>query len=256
MKRLALILALIITSSCTPLKDLTYLNGAQFDEPFPVAYSYDLKVQKDDLLSINITCEKPDLVAPFMQSAYGGATDITANRTENTFLVNSSGEIYFPILGKIAVEGLSHSEVSTKIEKLIIEGGYINELVVTVRLKNFKVVVLGDVSSPGVVEFQTDRVSIFDVIASTGDIEASGKKKAIKVVRENNGMRMIASVDITRADVFNSPYYYLKQNDIVYVEPNARSARQGELLNDDKWFNVGLSLVTSAASVLIGALLF
>ncbi len=256
MKKIIIPLLILILSSCTSLKDLTYLNGAEIGEVKDVTQKYDLTVQKDDILSIMITSQSPDLVLPFMQGGSSvSSLSQEAKPVENTYLVNSSGEINFPVLGKIKVVGLSHVQVSDLIERMIKDGGYINDPIVTVRLKNFKVIVLGDVSSPGVRTFDSERVSIFDVIASSGDVAATGKKKIVKIVREHGDTRVIASIDVTKANVFDSPYYYLKQNDIVYVNPNPRAARSGELVNNDRWFTFGLTFVTMLTSILVGGLI-
>ncbi len=256
MKKFFIPFLLIIICSCTSVKDLTYLNESKIDEESWVSQSYDLDVQKDDLLSINITSQSPDLVMPFMQGVFNSSSIEDNTRTENTFLVNSSGEINFPILGQIKVEGLTHKEVASRIENIIKDGGYINDPIVTVRLKNFKVIVLGDIEFPGVIDFESDRVTIFDAIASSRDINSTGKKKEVKIVRERDGKRTIALVDLTKADIFESPYYYLKQNDIIYVNPNSRSARSGQLVNNDRWFSVGLSMFTMLTSLLIGIFAF
>ncbi len=221
-----------------------------------IVQNYDLKVNNDDVLQINITCLKPDLVVPFMQGASANAASNDGEVSFNTFLVDSKGYIYFPILGKIKVAGMTNDEISSHIERLIEFGGYINDPIVTVRLQNFKIVVLGGVSSPGIKTFDSDRVSIFDAIAASGDIQNTGKKKEVVLVREIDGKRKIVELDVTEADIFNSPYYYLKQNDILYVEPNKRASRSGQLLNDDRFFSLGLTFATSLISILVGSIFF
>ncbi len=264
-KQLLILLLGIAVISCTPVKKLTYLNDVEVDTKMDVNQNYALTLAPDDAIAIGISCESPSLVLPFLQ---GGASVSSVVASEvsgmgstqqaeaTDYLINSDGEILFPILGRIKVEGMTTSEVSKHIEKLIVDGGYINDPVVSVRLQNFKIVVLGDISSPGVKQFTSDRVSIFDVIATSGDIDASGLKQNVFLVREEGGERIVTQLDLTKADIFDSPYYYLQQNDIIYVKPNKRSARTGQMVNDDRIYSVVITFITSAISVLIGALLF
>ncbi len=234
MKRAILYIILAaIFSSCASTANLTYYTDAQNLFEVPATQSYDLKIQKDDIIAIKITSETPELVIPFTTGSTAptvitSTTTPTAESqaTANTYLVNSAGEINFPILGIIKVEGMTHNQAAKIIQDKIVDGGYIKDADVSVELTNFKVTVLGEVSSPGVYTSQSERVSIFDAVGMAGDLTIYGVRDNVSIVREQGGKREVIRIDLSNKDILASPYYYLKPNDIVYVEPNKKQKRQ------------------------------
>ncbi len=241
---LAAISSAVLLSSCGASKDLAYFNnvGATVDAEVTqqITQNYNHKIQKDDELSITITSKSPELVIPFTQVATPSATAIATNAdaaTTNTsteqqgqvtYRVSASGNINFPILGKIHAEGLTYEGLATTIEKKLIDGGYINDPSVTVELKNFKITVIGEVKTPGVQEIKGNRVSIFDALAMAGDLTEYGIRNDVSIVKENNGQRTIAKVNLNDQSILTSPYYYLQPNDTVYVKPSGVKEWQGE----------------------------
>ena len=212
---------LILASSCTSSKKLIYLqeNKKELVVNQEITNSSELKIQNDDLLYITISSKDAELIEPFKNATLIGATSSTTNAATG-FLVNNEGFINLPSLGQIFVRGLTSTQIADKIEKLLIKGNYIKDPVVTVRLGNFKVTVLGEVSNPGTIEVIGNRVTILEAISQRGDLKPTAKRKNIKILREIDGKRNIYTVDITKANLVESPYYYLSQNDIIYVEPN------------------------------------
>lgn len=225
MKRLMTLMVagvLILMSSCTSSKKLVYLQESRREviKNQRVIHPYEIKIQDDDLLYITISSKDAELVEPFKNSTLLGAGVQTHAAAATGFLVDTNGYISIPSLGKVEVRGLTCSEIATKIEQMMIMGNYIKDPVVSVRLGNFKVTVLGEVSAPGTIAVEGNRLSILDAISRCGDLKPTGKRKNVKILREQNGVRNVYKVDLTQADLINSPYYYLCQNDVVYVEPN------------------------------------
>jgi len=223
MKKIVYLLFLTLISCSSP-KNVIYFSDAPRFEKKDMAQKYVNYIQKDDLLSIVVGSKSPDLALPFnplLQTSEGN--DI--NSLERGYLVSAQGNIIFPILGDIYVEGLTHSGLSELISKRLIDDGFIQDPTVTVKLLNYKISVLGEVNSPGIKKITTERVNIFEILSMAGDLTIFGKRDNISIIREENGKREIAYVDISSKNIFDSPYYFLRQNDIVYIEPNPKKEK-------------------------------
>ena len=138
-----------------------------------------------------------------------------------------NNEIVFPVLGKIQVGGKTPNQVSKELEEKLISGGYVADPVVTVKLLNYKIYVMGEVARPGIVNVDNEKMTILEAISAAGDLTIYGLRYNVTVIREKDGKREVGNVDLTSKDIFNSPYYYLQQNDVVYVEPSNSRKRQG-----------------------------
>jgi polysaccharide export outer membrane protein len=177
---------------------------------------------------IIVSADDPESALPFnlttisVPSAMNttSGTVITARGQESmqSYLVDASGFIDFPVLGKLKVGGLTRSELMKLLETKIAQ--YIKNPIINVRLMNFKVSVQGEVTNPGTFSVNSDRVTLIEAISMAKDLTIYGKRDNILIIREVNGVKSYNRVDITKADFINSPYYYLSQNDVVYVEPN------------------------------------
>ena len=132
-------------------------------------------------------------------------------------------------MGRIKVEGMTSREISDSISSYLINNGVINDPIVNVRFQNFKVSVLGEVTSPKTIKVDSERFTIIDALAQSGDMSIFGKRKNIKLIRETEGKREVVDLDITDPELMNTPYYYLQQNDMVYVEPNKSKVFQGKI---------------------------
>ena len=225
MRNVAFALLVLVFSSCSTPKNMVYFSDTESFMGREIANSYINTIQKDDLLSITVESKTPELAVPFNQIVATANSASLKNR-EYGYLVNSEGNIVFPILGRMKVEGLKYSELSSIIEQRIMDGGYINDPTVNVRLLNYKIAVLGEVKTPGVKTIESERITLFDALSLAGDLTIYGKRENISIIREENGVRELARVDISSGDIFTSPYYYLHPNDIVYVEPNKKQQRQ------------------------------
>ena len=227
-KLLGLFIIALLLNSCATKKEIVYFyEGKETLEGRKNLLDYEPKIEKNDVLRINVSSSSinEEIVKPFQmktggqQSAGGGNQDPSLTG----YLVSPDGEINFPVLGKIKVEGLTRTEIQAKLEKEI--EVYIKDPIVDVRIVNFRITVLGEVGSPGRIDIQDGRVSMPELIAMAGDITYNGKRENITIIREVNGIKSIGTIDMTKTDLFSSPYFYLKQNDIVYVEPSYRAVK-------------------------------
>ena len=208
--------------SCASRKDVVYYQDIDSMSPSQKSNSYEIKIQPDDLLSIIVSAEDAEIAAPFNLNASGvvGASKqgSSGQGASSSYLVDASGTIDFPVLGKIKVSGLSRTEVLDIFQKKI--SVFIKNPIINLRVLNFKVSVQGEVSSPGSYPVASDRVTLIEAITMAGDLTIFGKRDNILIIREIDGVKSYNRVDITKSDFMNSPFYYLAQNDVVYVEPN------------------------------------
>jgi polysaccharide export outer membrane protein len=217
-------LLVFLVFSCKPRKELVYYQNIDGLASSEKLNSYEIKIQPDDLLMIIVSADDPESALPFnlttisVPSTNGLNTYSRGQESIQTYLVDSSGIIDFPVLGKLKVGGLSRSEVMQLLESKISK--YIKNPIINIRLINFKVSVQGEVTLPGTYPISSDRVTLIEAISMAKDLTIYGKRDNILIIREINGVKSYNRVDITKADFINSPFYYLAQNDVVYVEPN------------------------------------
>src|SRR6478672_3745636 len=220
MKKLSIVLLLsaLVFSSCVAKKDILYLQGTQ--NPPSVPANYEPLIQRDDILYINISSRNAEAVAPFnldSQSKDSGSGTSGFVSQKQTYLVDNAGNIEFPILGTLNAAGYSVNEFRSYIKGKL--DAYVTDAVINVRIMNFKVTVTGEVGKPGVVSTTSQRLTLFDALAMSGDLTLYAKRDNILIVRDFQGVKSYNRVDITRADFVNSAFYYLDQNDLIYVEP-------------------------------------
>lgn len=238
--------------SCRSVEEIAYIADAQRDSAFALSGKFSGGIQANDLLSIYVESETPESTIQFNQetnkiAVMNGAVMNPGNSVVSGYLVNHDGDIIFPVLGKIHVVGLTHNELAALIEQQLISQGHITDPVVTVKLLNFRVCVLGDVVRPGQLVVAGERLTIFEALSMVGDLTIYGQRHNVTVIREENGVRTIGEVDLSSQSVFDSPYYYLHQNDVVYVEPNMRKKKNAER---DPMLMTYISSAVSIVSVL------
>lgn len=230
---IAVIMVAMCLTSCKHTEEIAYIADAQRDSAFALHGQFSKGIQANDLLSIYVESETPEVTIQFNQetnkiAVVNGSVMNPGNSAVSGYLVNHDGDIIFPVLGKIHVLGLTHNELASLIEKKLVDNGHISDPVVTVKLMNFKVSVLGDVNRPGQLVVSGERLTIFEALSMVGDLTIFGQRHNVTVIREENGMRTIGQIDLSSKNVFESPYYYLHQNDVVYVEPNMRKKKNAE----------------------------
>lgn len=214
----------------------------------------EVKIQKDDLLQVNIFASNPAVAKPFNQIAQIAEMGINISNLDQTaYLVDTDGCIDLPILGKISVAGMTTLEIKRIIAHQLVKKKLIIDPVITVRILNFKVSVLGEVKNPGIIEVKGERLTVLEALSKAGDLTIQGRRDHVAVIREVDGKRTVNYLDLKSKDIFDSPYYYLKQNDVVYVEPNnGRTVqyRNNQVNNVGTWLSV-LSSMLSVVTLIV-----
>lgn len=219
---------LLCLASCSTPK-VAYLQDVQPGKAEEVLHKAVIRVQPGDKLSILVSSRDPMLVELF--NLPGTTTGQTSQGPNSTgYLVNSEGNIDFPVVGSIFVSGQTREEVAATVKNKLLEKNYVKDPVVVVNFMNLTVSVLGEVTSPGRISIDKDRLTLLDALAQAGDLTVYGQRDRVFVQREEDGKPVIHQVDLTSGySLYASPVYYLQQNDIVYVEPNRVKARSGDL---------------------------
>lgn len=251
-KLIGICLVVFALTSCVKTKDIIYFqpNDPSLDEiTSKIDEKYIPKIQKGDILSIIVSSldkNSDEMFNPISQQTYQNtnqSTGTTAPAPIVGFQVDVNGKISLPILGQVSVEGLTSQELSKQLtEKL---GTYLESPTVIVRIANFKISVLGEVARPSVYTIPNESITLPEAIAMAGDLTPYGKRKNILIIRETSGNREFVRIDITKRDIFNTPYYYLHPGDIVYVEPSA-----GKITTSDRAYQLA-PIITSSLSLLI-----
>ena len=214
---------------------------------------YEVIIHRDDQLAIMVNCKDPELAMPFNMPmvTYQAGTNGTAYGQQRLlgYLVDANGNIDFPVLGRIHVEGLTRLELTDLLRKRLIDEDLIKDPIVTVQFLNFKISVMGEVVRPGSFNITGDRITLLEALSMAGDLSIYGKRDRVAVIREKDGVRTIRFHDLRSSDLFLSPDYYLQQNDIVYVEPNKARVGQSEI-NQNNSVGTWLSAVSVLASVI------
>lgn len=240
------ILSLIFLNSCVSGKKITYFQNMEQLEQLAEASKTGLSIKPNDLLTVSVSAYNMEAALPFNLPVVGSTgTDMLRAQgvaQMQPYLVDSNGNIEFPQLGTIKVAGMNRQELSGKLKTQI--SLYVKEPIVNVRIVNFQVSVLGEVNRPGTFSIPDEYLSLPKALGLAGDMSIYGQRENVLVVREENGQKSYAYLDLTDSNVMNSPYYYLKQNDMVYVEPN-NAQKQGA------GYNRNSSVYISIASVLI-----
>lgn len=248
-KSLVWVAVLVLLTSCFTPKKVVYLQDLPQGMEQELKADYEAKIKKDDLLQILILAQTPEAAKPFNLSALVQEMSTGGNDEEQSaYLVDVNGCVDLPVLGRMMVEGMTTREVKAVITRKLQEKNLIKEPVVQVRIQNFKVLMLGEVKSPGAIEVKGERITLLDAISQAGDLTMQGRRDRVAVIREEDGKRTAHYLDLKSKAIFDSPYFYLKQNDVVYVEPNdAKSVqyRSGQMGNVTPW----ISLVSSILSL-------
>ncbi len=214
-----LLLGLLVFNSCASRKDVAYLQDIDNKNVQETTINYEIKLHPDDLLSIIVSAENPEVTIPFnlpqIQSNYN--TDNSQSGIK-TYLIDKEGFIYFPILGKIHLADLTRIEANKKLVDMV--AVHIKNPIVNIKILNYKVSVLGEVNRPGSFTVGSERITILEALSLAGDLTIFGRRNNIILIREKDGKKSYNRIDLTNADFVESPFYYLTQNDMIIVEPN------------------------------------
>lgn len=207
-----------------------------------------LTIKSDDILQINISSPNPEATSFFITqgtnaaNASGVATGVAPTSTPNTYLVDKEGGIDLPLIGRVMLKGLTISAAKNSVKNKV--SAFLKDPIVTVRLQNFKVTVLGEVNHPANYIVPNERVSILDAIGMAGDLTIFGRRENVLLIRERNGKKNLTRLNLNSSRLFQSDYYYLQQNDIIYVEPN-----KSKVSSSDLTAARNVSIITSLASL-------
>jgi polysaccharide export outer membrane protein len=214
---------IILLFSCSPVKNVVYFQNLQNDTTLHniVNNNLELKIRKNDLLSINIISPDP-ISTPLFNGTQGassssGTAAASSTGTGGGYLVDSNGDIFVYKLGTIHVEGLTRNELKQRLEKEL--NPYLKDAVITIRFSNNRITMLGEVVKPGIVTMPIEQISLLEAIATSGDLTFTGRRDNILVIRETEKGKQFGRLNLSDKSVFNSPFYYLKPDDVVYVEP-------------------------------------
>ncbi|WP_221659797.1 polysaccharide biosynthesis/export family protein [Bacteroides salyersiae] len=258
-KLLVLLFTLILFVSCKTPRSIIYFQDTQNDTEMRSiisdSSSYEITIQPADLLTITVSSIDPNAVAIFNLPATTfltpGNTELSTTPVMQTYLVDTKGNIDFPVLGRIKASGLTRIQLADYIKEKI--NIYVKEPLVNVQIINFKISVLGEVNSPGTKSVNGERITILDAISLAGDLTINGKRSNALLIRENGIKKDFYRFDLTSSDLFSSPYFYLKQNDIIYIEPN-KAKQNSSRIDSRKQFNVSVASTITGVIATIASL--
>ena len=225
-----LVLGAALLTSCKTPRDITYLQDVNEYAPIKTQSDGSIRFQPGDKLSIYVHSRDEKLMTLFNLSR--NITSGNSNMgSQYAYTVNDSGEIDFPVLGMVKVQGLTRIEVGQLIKKELIANDYCKDPVVTVDFYNMTFSVLGTVGGAGMIPITKDKITLLDAIAMASDLQIDGKRKNVLVMRQEGRQQVPYRVDLTSAEsIYNSPVYYIRQNDVVYVEPNNKNKRNSTVM--------------------------
>ena len=257
------LLSVTLVACKTTLKDVTYFQDLKVNTPVRIDSVKDITFQPDDKLTIVVSCKEPELAALFnlvrAQNRLGnnvkGSSSMNNNGEISAYTVDSEGNIDFPYLGAIQVADKTKQQVAADIKRRLVDSGQISNPVVTVEFANLSYSILGEVKSAGRYAITRNKMTLLDAISEAGDLNITGKRDSIFVIREEGGVRTTYAVDIRSREFFDSPVYYVKQNDVIYVRPNQMRANQSTL-NDNTFGSVGFWMSLGSFLMSLGVLVF
>lgn len=240
-------MAIMLLGSCSTPKDIAYFQDFNAGKSIMVQNPVEIKFRADDEIRIMVSTQREELTKQFSLSLGASAASEGSRYT-----IDSDGCIRFPMLGKIHVAGLNRQELQEMIRELIMEKDLVRDPIVTVDYSNLYVIILGDVGT-GRVQIDRDKFTILDAIGSSGDLNITGQRTNVKVIRENYGKKTVYELNLCSAeDLYSSPVYYLQQNDVIYVEMNKKEKRNSTVMGNSTvqpsfWMGLATFVVSALA---------
>lgn len=221
---------LLLAASCSTQRKYAYLDDAPRNEEMAITNNYSSLLMPGDQLYIHVDSKSPQSTEPFNEEtnrAKVRANVVTGQIKQEIhgYIVSEEGDIIFPILGRIHASDKTIEQLASYIEGRLVAGRYVRDPQVTVRLMNFRVTVIGEVVKPQQIHVEGTRLTIFEALAMCGDVTMDGLRDCVTIIRMHEDETTVDTIDLTSREVLNSPYYYLHQNDIVYVEPTPKKKR-------------------------------
>lgn len=251
----ALLIILLLASNCTAYKKIPYLTDADAistEEFAKAAKKYEAIIMPNDVLSITVNTSTGAASIDFNLPLLPQEMTISSIGTLQNYIVDNEGDIVFPVLGKIKVEGMTRKEIESYIYSQIYPRYLKEEPIVNVRFVNYKVVVMGEVAKPGIYSSANGQMTIFDALASAGDLTIYGKRNDVLLIREDaQGQRSVRRIDLQKNDILlNNDLYYLQQNDKLYVQPNKAKGNNSSFGALESLALSGLSILISVISII------
>ncbi len=237
--KLAYVILICLMYSCGSTQDVVYFQDATQFETLVDDNTFTSKFKVDDLISIHVSTLDPEASAPF--NLFRGAEEggLSMRPEQVNYLVDENGEIDFPVIGKIKIEGLSPSETKALLREKLSD--YLKDPIINIRIRNFTVTILGAVNRPGTYPINGEQITIMEALGYAGDINIKGRRDNVMVIRDFDGTKVYNRINLNSKDALKSPVYYLTQNDVVYVEPNKSGKVQSNL---DQRANITFSIVS------------
>ncbi|WP_370391185.1 polysaccharide biosynthesis/export family protein [uncultured Winogradskyella sp.] len=247
------VLAIALMYSCGSRRDIVYFQDEPMKEGLSLSQPKELIYKTDDILSITIAAEEPESVRPFNLTVpsnnVNDASRLMGQQILQTYLIDYDGNIDFPVLGKIKVAGLTRPQLTALLTERI--SIYVNNPIVNVRLVNFTITVIGEVNRPGSFTIQDERITLLEALGLANDLTIYGERKDILVIREVDGEKKFAKVDLRSINAINSPVYYLQQNDVIYVAPNNARVRSSTVNQNNFLILSAIGTVTTIVAVIL-----
>ena len=247
---------LLFSTSCNSYKQVPYFQNIDSISLAASQGLYDARIMPKDLLTITVSTLDPNAARPFnliVSNTFAANNSLTTGQGSlQTYLVDNSGNINFPVIGKVAVQGLTKEEIQDLLaEKIKPYLSATENPIVTVKMASYRVTVLGEVARPGVIPVTTEKMSILEALAQAGDLTIYGRRDNVILLREDaTGQKHHVRLNLNDANLINSPYYYLQQNDQIYVEPNKVKAKTSEISQSTTiWFTLTGTLVSLASLI-------
>ena len=251
----SVVLGTLLFTSCRTPRDITYLQDVDINAPVQSQHDGSIRFLPGDKLSIYVYSRDEKLMQLFNLSR-NAASGSGNTGSQYAYTVDENGEIDFPVLGMIKVQGLTRTEVAQLIKKELIANDYCKDPVVIVEFYNMAFSVLGTVGSAGTKPITKDKITLLEAIAMSGDLQIDGKRKNVLVMRQEDGRQVPYRVDLTDTEsIYDSPVYYIRQNDVIYVEPNNKNKRNSTVLGNSAfqpgfWMSL-ISFLTSMTFIFI-----
>ncbi|WP_395655216.1 polysaccharide biosynthesis/export family protein [Flavobacterium sp.] len=226
---LQLMIVILVITSCTVKKDILYLNDLKANDNTNFQWS-DVVIQPNDILSVKITADDLLLAAPYNLNPSQQQSIQNTQLMLQGYLVSNDGKINLPILGEIEVKNLTFTQVESKIQGELISRQLLKNPIVVCRILNAKVTVLGEVRNPGTYTFYENNLTILQALGLAGDLNINGVRKNIKVIRLENNQQKIGEIDLTKKDWMKSPFYFIKPNDVIIVNPNTAKVKSAGII--------------------------
>lgn len=257
----------LFLAACSVPKDITYFQtGTEITaEQIENMKNYiDPIIKEGDILAITVSAIDPTAVAPFnlplvsfvrdgVVANSTGTKDVTASQAMQTYTVDATGIINFPVIGKVRIAGMKKGQVISMLEEKI--SAYVQNPIVNINISNYKVTVLGEVTRPGSYPVTSDRVSLLDALGYAGDMTIYGERSNVKVIRDTRGVKEVITFDLTKGDLLSDPNFYLQQNDVVYVEPNMKRKKNSRYSQREQFTLSVITAIASISSIILSAVI-